>query len=431
GTSFILVGDPLKALQILAAHHRKRYKAGVIGITGSNGKTIVKEWVHQALSPDRQVVRSPKSYNSQVGVPLSVLLLEENTEMAVFEAGISLPAEMEKLQNIILPEIGIFTNIGEAHQEGFRDREQKIMEKIRLFQECRTIIYCLDHEDVDQLMSRQFPDDRLFTWTFGEGGDVQAEYFENKTADASLRVRYGRKELDIMLPFGDRASVENAMHVITLMLFMDMPPLVIQSRIADLTPVAMRMEMIKGINACTLINDTYNSDLVSLSIALDYLNQQNQHEHKTLILSDIMQTGRNEEELYSDVAGMLKKKNIDRLIGIGPDLYKQRRLFPEGARFFSSTPEFLSLINSLEFRDEAILLKGSRIFTFEKKTQRLQEKNHRTILEIDLNAMVHNLNVYRSMTNARIMVMVKAFSYGSGSMEIANALQYQKVDYLC
>ncbi|HEC43232.1 MAG TPA: bifunctional UDP-N-acetylmuramoyl-tripeptide:D-alanyl-D-alanine ligase/alanine racemase [Bacteroides sp.] len=431
GTGFILVGDPLKALHVLAAHHRETHKSNVIGITGSNGKTIVKEWVHQALSPDMQVVRSPKSYNSQVGVPLSVLLMEEKTEMAVFEAGISQPGEMDKLEKIIRPETGIFTNIGEAHQEGFNDREQKIMEKIILFQECRTIIYCRDHEAIHRLMLRQFPEERLFSWTFEEGGDVHAERLQDQSTDARLHVRYAEDEMDITLPFRDRASVENAMHVITLMLFMKIPPLVIQSRIADLTPIAMRMEMVKGINACTLINDTYNSDLVSLSIALDYLNQQNQHEHKTLILSDIMQTGRDEEELYSDVSGMLKKKNIDRLIGIGPDLYRQRLRFPEGARFFSSTSEFLTILNSLEFRDEAILIKGSRVFAFEKITQRLQEKNHRTILEIDLNAMVHNLNVYRSRTNARIMVMVKAFSYGSGSMEIANALQYQKVDYLC
>ncbi len=431
GTSFILVEDPLRALQDLAAYHRKIHTAEVIGITGSNGKTIVKEWVHQVLSPDKKIVRSPKSYNSQVGVPLSVLLLEKDTGMSVFEAGISRPGEMEKLQKIIRPGIGIFTNIGEAHQEGFRNREQKIIEKIRLFRECRTIIYCRDQKDVDRLMTRQFPAENLFAWTFENSGDVRVEHIEDQEHKACFRIRFAEEEFNISIPARDKASIENAMHVIALMLYLEIPPLVIQSRVADLIPVAMRMEMVKGINACTLINDSYNSDLVSLSIALDYLNQQNQHKQKTLILSDIMQTGKDMEELYSDVAGMLRTKNISRFIGIGPGLYSQLRLFPESSRFFLTTSDFLSSINSLEFRDEAILIKGARIFAFEKITQRLQEKNHRTVLEIDLNAMIHNLNVYRSMTDARIMVMVKAFSYGSGSMEIANALQYQKVDYLC
>jgi len=417
--SFLLVEDSLKSLQDLAAHHRNSHAANIIGITGSNGKTIVKEWIHQVLSPDHQVVRSPKSFNSQLGVPLSVLLLEENTETAVFEAGISRPGEMEKLQRIIRPEIGIFTNVGEAHREGFIDREQKIIEKASLFKACRKIIYCRDQVEVDRLMRKQFPGESLFAWSS-----------EQKEDSYRIHLHAEEEEMDIILPFKDRASIENAIHVIALMNLLKFPPLVIQSRISDLNPVAMRMEMVKGINGCTLINDTYNSDLVSLSIALDYLNQQNQHSRKTLILSDIMQSGKEGEDLYTEVAGMLKKMHIDRFIGIGPEISEQRRLFPEGS-FYMTTSDFLSTLHSLEFREEAILIKGSRVFSFEKITQRMQEKNHRTVLEIDLNAMIHNLNIYRSMTKAKIMVMVKAFSYGSGSMEIANVLQYQKVDYLC
>jgi alanine racemase len=221
------------------------------------------------------------------------------------------------------------------------------------------------------------------------------------------------------------------MHVIALMLLQKYPPLVIRTRIADLAPVAMRMEMVKGSNSCILINDSYNSDLVSLSIALDYLNQQNRHSGRTVILSDIMQSGRNAGDLYAEVADMLREKNIGRFIGIGPALKSQEGLFPPGSSFFNSTGEFLADINTMEFRDEAILIKGARAFAFEKITQRLQEKNHRTVLEIDLDALIRNLNVYRSLSTARIMVMVKAFSYGSGSQEIANALQFQKVDYLC
>ncbi len=430
-TCFILVKDPLAALQDLAAHHRDNSQAEVIGITGSNGKTIVKEWIHQALSSGRKVVRSPKSYNSQVGVPLSVLLMGPDTETAIFEAGISRTGEMEKLRRIIRPDTGIFTNIGEAHQEGFRDLEHKIREKLRLFKDCRKLVYCRDHKEVDREIRKEFPGERLFTWSFGTGADIQVIPGESLKDGTEYQIRYGEEKINISLPFRDKASIENAMHVIAIMLMMEYSPLVIHSRISDLSPVAMRMEMVKGGNACTLINDTYNSDLVSLSIALDYLNQQNQHSGKTVILSDIMQSGRKAGDLYAEVADMLKKKKISRFIGIGPGLQSQQRLFPSGTRFYATTQEFLSSLHTMEFRDEAILIKGARAFSFEKITHRLQEKNHRTVLEIDLNALIHNLNVYRSMTGAKIMVMVKAFSYGSGSMEIANALQFQKVDYLC
>ncbi len=429
--SFLLVKDPLSALQTLAAHHRSTNEAMVIGVTGSNGKTIVKEWVFQVLSADNRTVRSPKSYNSQVGVPLSVLLLEEDTKTAIFEAGISRPGEMEKLQKIIKPGIGIFTNIGEAHQEGFDDRIHKIKEKLGLFRDCDKLIYCRDHAELDGLIRNEIPEEKLFTWSSIHTGDVNVTQLKNHNKGKKIFLEYKGDKTEIELPFNDAASIENAMHVITLMFFLEYPGLVIQSRIADLNPVAMRMEMVKGINQCSLINDTYNSDIISLSIALDYLNQQNQHSSKTLILSDIMQSGKQEEVLYAEVAGMVKKKNIDRFIGIGPSLKKQQRLFGPKSSFYTGTSEFLSGINFLEFKDEAILIKGSRVFAFEKITQRLQEKNHATVLEIDLNAMIQNLNIFRSKTKAKIMVMVKAFSYGSGSAEIANVLQYQKVDYLC
>jgi UDP-N-acetylmuramoyl-tripeptide--D-alanyl-D-alanine ligase len=337
GISFIRVKDPLAALQDLAAHHRNKSSAQVIGITGSNGKTIVKEWIHQALSPDMRVVRSPKSYNSQLGVPLSVLLLEEGTELAVFEAGISRPGEMDRLQRIIRPDIGIFTNIGEAHREGFRDREQKIREKLRLFPTCRRIVYRDDGGEVDRLMKEGFTREKLFNWSFGTGADMEAQLMEEDNGGIRYRVRTGDREMEIDVPFRDRASVENAMHVTALMILLGYDPLVIRSRIADLNPVAMRMEMVKGINSCTLVNDSYNSDLVSLSIALDYLNQQTRHERRTLILSDIMQSGREAAELYGEVAGMLRKMGIRRFIGIGPNLLSLRKLFPDDSRFFAGT----------------------------------------------------------------------------------------------
>jgi len=428
---FILVKDSLKALQALAAAHRNRHGCRVIGITGSNGKTIVKEWINQALSPDQKIVRSPKSYNSQIGVPLSVLLLEQNTETGIFEAGISRTGEMHRLETIIRPSIGILTNIGEAHQEGFKDIEEKLSQKLILFKDASKIIYCSGQDMVNNIIRKQFKAEKLFTWSFGKDSEVRASKQEDTGDETILDITFGDINIELQLPFQDQASIENAMHVVTLMLLLEMPPEVIQSRIADLNPVAMRLEMIKALHGCTIINDTYNSDLNSLSIALDYLNRQRKHAVKTLILSDIMQSGKEEDILYAEVSGLIEQKGISRFIGIGPALMRSRKHFPASAVFCLNTAEFLSVLDVQEFRNEAILIKGSRSFRFEKITRRLQQKNHRTRLEIDLNALIHNLNVYRSKTAARIMVMVKAFSYGSGSQEIANAMQFQRVDYLC
>jgi alanine racemase len=338
---------------------------------------------------------------------------------------------MQKLQAIIRPEIGIFTNIGDAHQEGFQDIEEKLKQKLILFKDSSTLIYCRDQEIVDRIIRKEYAEQRLFTWSFSKDSDVRVSKRGATAEGTLLDVICQDTSFEVMVPFLDRASVENAMHVVSLMIMLDIPALVIKSRIGDLNPVAMRLEMVKALHGCTIINDTYNSDLNSLSIALDYLNQQHQHDVKTLILSDIMQSGKEEEILYSEVSGLLKQKGITRFIGIGPALNRMRRHFPPEAQFYTNTAEFLSILPALDFNNEAILIKGSRSFRFEKITNRLQQKNHRTILEIDLNALVHNLNVYRSKTQARIMVMVKAFSYGSGSQEIANAMQYQRVDYLC
>ena len=431
--SFILVDNSLNALQKLAAHHRSAYDARIIGITGSNGKTIVKEWLYQVLSPDRKITRSPKSYNSQVGVPLSVLLLDDSTEMGLFEAGISRPGEMSLLQKIIRPGIGIFTNIGEAHQEGFAGTEEKILQKLLLFKETEVLIYCRDHSEIDRLVRKQAVIEKLFTWSGNGNADVCITEIRENGNETILDLNFRDTTFTLTVPFRDRASVENAMHVICLLLYLDYQPLVIESRISQLNPVAMRMEMITGSGNCTLINDSYNSDLASLSIALDYLNQQQQHVSRTLILSDIHQSGRDDESLYAEVANMLRVNNIQRFIGIGPSLCSVKRFFPEDSHFYRSTRDFLDELLSFEFNNEAILIKGSRSFAFESIAGRLQKKNHETILEIDLNAMIHNLNVYRSLLpgNTKIMVMVKAFSYGSGAHEIANALQHQRVDYLC
>ena len=431
GVSFVKCENTLKAFQEFIKYHRTKFSIPVIGITGSNGKTIVKEWLYQMLQNSRKVIRSPKSYNSQVGVPLSVWLLNSSYDLAIFEAGISKAGEMSHLQSMIQPDIGIITNIKEAHQENFRNYEEKAIEKLILFKNCKTIIYCRDHEIIHNFATKQFGESRCITWSEKGSGDIFIKTLKKSKGSVDLEFMYEEKSGIFSVPFSDQASLENIMHVISCLLWMKTDVSIIQQNLKSLTPVAMRLELLKGINQCTLINDSYNSDIASLAIALDFLNQQNQHRLKTLILSDIFQSGKNEEELYSEVSTLIRKKGISRFIGIGEALYRQKNLFGRGV-FFLTTDEFLKNIKPVDFSDEAILIKGSRSFYFEKISLALQQKIHGTVLEVNLNALIHNLNIFRSGLNpgTGIMVMVKAFSYGSGSWEIANALQYQKVDYL-
>ncbi|MCX6257106.1 MAG: bifunctional UDP-N-acetylmuramoyl-tripeptide:D-alanyl-D-alanine ligase/alanine racemase [Bacteroidia bacterium] len=432
--SFIKVPDTLKALQHLASWHRKKFSFPVIGITGSNGKTIIKEWLFQLLREDYNIVRSPKSYNSQVGVPLSVWQLDKDHDLAIFEAGISLPGEMQNLQPVILPDIGIISNIGDAHQQNFMDYKHKTREKLMLFSQAKTLIYCKDHNTIEsQIRSqKQLEDIRLFSWSRKSTADL----FISKTAKNGgftvIDAVYKNKHAVIRIPFIDDASVENAIHCWSLMLVLNISQEVISRRMELLAPVAMRLELRHGINNCTIINDSYNSDLGSLGIALDVLNQQNQHLKKTLIISDILQSGRDEEMLYKEVADLVDKKDISKVIGIGEAISRNAGLFRGDCHFYSSTGQFIKNIVTEKFSDEAILLKGSRSFEFELISNMLQSQAHRTVLEINLNAIVHNLNYYRSCLNqgTKIMVMVKAFSYGSGSYEIANLLQFHRVDYL-
>ncbi|MCF8336151.1 MAG: bifunctional UDP-N-acetylmuramoyl-tripeptide:D-alanyl-D-alanine ligase/alanine racemase [Bacteroidales bacterium] len=432
--NFVRVYSALSALQQFAAYHRNQYDYPVIGITGSNGKTIVKEWIHHVLEDHYKIVRSPKSYNSQVGVPLSVWSMGNEYNLAVFEAGISHPNEMSRLKNIIRPEIGIFTNIGEAHQENFRDLSQKVDEKLQLFEESEVLIYCKDHEQIHKRIreSDQLKDKQLVSWSLEGCSDLNIESINRGNTHTTIEGEYHEHEVKVVIPYIDRGSIENAIHVWLLMLHLGIDEKWIQQKMADLPVVAMRLEMKKGINHCTLINDSYNSDLGSLDIALNTLNQQNQHRKKTLILSDILQSGREERELYNEVADRVHRNKVDRLIGIGEAISANRDCFELPKSFYSSTEQFMSALSGQNFRNEAILLKGSRKFYFEKISHALEEKMHQTLLEIDLDAMVNNLNYFRSILKdgTRIMAMVKAFSYGSGTYEIANVLQYQRVDYL-
>lgn len=431
--NYVLVPDTLKALQALTAFHRNKFKGPVIGITGSNGKTVLKEWIFQLIN-DKRITRSPKSYNSQVGVPLSVWLIDDNTEIAIFEAGISKTGEMSNLQKIIKPTIGIFTNIGDAHQENFMDHKHKIKEKLKLFTDSEVIIYCKDYQIIDNQMQsmRQFDENHLFTWSSKFPANLFVKSIKKADNQTHITAIYKNQELQITIPFADNASIENSINAWCLLLYLNYGNEFISNRISKLTSVAMRLELKDGINNCTIINDSYNSDLGSLSIALDFVNQQQNHQTRTLILSDILQSGKDDAVLYKEVADLSLKKNIDYFIGIGNNLMKNKHFFSMKSVFFSDTDAFLRNIQTHNFFDQIILLKGARQFEFERISNILQQKIHETVLEINLNAITKNYNFFKSLIkpNTKTMVMVKAFSYGSGIFEIANLLQYQRTDYL-
>ena len=432
--AFIRVNNTVTALQYLAAFHRKQFNGTVIGITGSAGKTIVKEWLADIMALSIPLIRSPKSYNSQVGVPLSVLKLNPSFKIGIFEAGISYPGEMEKLQAVIDPDIGVITNIGDAHQENFPDLKTKAKEKLKLFKNASAIVYCRDHEIIHQEIqdSKIWKVKKLFDWSFEN--EEAAVHIKSKISSAGktrVEIKFNGKFYSLLIPFIDRASVENALTVATVCLISGIDPDVIRKGLADLVSVAMRMELKSGINGCQLIEDYYNSDPGSLGMAVEYLKSQN-NKRTILILSDFVQSGRDEKELYSEVGKLIKQTGIERFIGVGRALLDNKSSFNEGSKFFFSTDEFVRNFDPADFRNETILLKGARAFEFEKIGNLLEQQVHQTVLEINLDAVSHNLNEFRRHlhSNTRIMAMVKAFAYGAGSSEIASLLEYHRVDYL-
>ena len=433
--AFIVVPDTLKALQALAAHHRQQFDIPIIGITGSNGKTIVKEWLYQILSPDLNIVRSPKSYNSQVGVPLSVWQMNATYDMGIFEAGISEPDEMMALQDIIRPTIGVFTNIGQAHEENFINRAQKVGEKMNLFTKAESLVYCMDYSDIQQVVFRSgiASKVKLFTWSRKfEEADLLITEVTIGEKHSQVQCRFQGTMLSFTIPFTDAASIENAIQCIAVGLLMQMKPEVIAERLISLTSIAMRLEIKAGMNNCTIINDYYNSDVNSLSIALDVMKQQHQHKRNVVILSDILQSGRNEMDLYAEIGQLLKTKGVDMLIGIGEGISRQANKFDMESYFYPTVGDFLARFPFSKFNNQTILLKGARAFEFEQIGMELQEKAHETVLEINFNHLVSNLNHYRSKIKpeTKLMVMVKAFGYGSGNLEVSNVLQFHNVDYL-
>lgn len=442
GACFIRVSDTLDALQSLTAAHRARFEYPVVGITGSNGKTVVKEWLNHLLSPDLRIVRSPKSYNSQTGVPLSVWQMKSDDQLGIFEAGISLPGEMERLERIIRPDIGIMTNIGEAHDEGFRDKAQKTSEKLRLFEHAGTLIYCRDHTGIHSIVMQQQASisgsgvqRQLLTWGHDDSAVLRIRGSSRSEGMTTIHALFRGKDLSISIPFTDPASLENAMHCWLLMLHLSCPHELIRERMLHLPKLAMRLELREGINRCSVINDSYNADRSSLQIALDFLDQQQQHPGKTVILSDILQSGMDEHALYTDIAYALARKKVQRLIGIGPAISAHAALFRAVIPvvfFHPTTDAFIEQFHPSDFRDETILLKGSRSFAFERIARELELRMHQTLLEIDMTVISRNLARYRQMLHpgTRLMVMVKAFSYGAGAFEIANLLQFHRVDWL-
>lgn len=428
--NFIAVNDTLAALQKLAAYHRKQFDYPVIAITGSNGKTIVKEWLNQLLGEDYNIVRSPKSYNSQLGVALSLWQMGCEHNLAIIEAGISQENEMERLATMINPTIGIFTNLGAAHDDGFRSQTTKAFEKLRLFKSVELAIYARKYLAPFTL---QIPGKTHFTWGTEEGTDLKIIHEQRREHQTVLQATYGGVEVQLTIPFTDQASIENATCCWATLLALGYSTATIASRIAKLHPIKMRLELKKGVGNSSIIDDSYSNDISSLRIALDFLRQQNQHRRKILILSDIpADISDKKGQIYQQAAELMQHYKIDQLIAIGEHISKYKHFFRQDALFFEDITDLLGNIKSFDFSDSTVLIKGARAFGFERISRILSLQSHETVLEINLNALEHNLNCYKRLLKkgTRLMVMVKAFSYGSGSFEIANLLQFNKVDYL-
>ena len=454
--NYLVVPSPLAALQRLAERHRDEFDIPIIGITGSNGKTMVKEWLYQLLLPSQKIVRSPRSYNSQIGVPLSVWLLNEQTEVGIFEAGISQPGEMSALRDIIQPTIGVLTSLGAPHQENFRSIEEKCMEKLELMHDTKAMVYCSDNDIVSRCIRRMQYKGEKIAWS---RSDSNAPFFVKSVVtgnrkdyspssfllppSSTITYIYQAEENTYTIPFIDEASIENSITCAAVALHLGLTPAQLADRMPCLEPVAMRLEVKQGQHGCILINDSYNSDINSLDIALDFMNRRESSPpelggvrgglNKVLILSDIFQSGVAPDLLYAQVSDLCLKRGIDKFIGIGPELSAQAdRIQIANKQFFADVNHFLASNAFNDLHDELILLKGARPFGFDKITEQLEQKVHETILEVNLNAVVENLNYYRSFLKpeTKMVCMIKADAYGAGAVEIAKTLQDHRVDYL-
>jgi alanine racemase len=440
--NFLIVEDVLAALQQLAAHHRISFKQAdtiasipVIGITGSNGKTIVKEWLYQLLRADEYIVRSPRSYNSQIGVALSIWQMNQTHSLAIFEAGISTKNEMNALRNMIRPTIGVFTGIGHAHSEGFQNRFEKLEEKLKLFRFTEHTVFAINEmtQDEQELIHLHFPN--AFTWSRKSTASLQILREESLGTTTSIIANVSGKEEKITIPFADPISIDNAITCWGVLKLLGYSSAIICERMKLLEPVEMRMQLKMGINNCYLINDSYSNDLSSLSLALSYLKQQAGAQKTTLILSDILQAGISDQDLYQQVASEMAQQKLQRFIGIGAHISALKNSFLAlgiPCDFYDSTDSFLQESTHHLFQNEYILLKGARVFEFERISKWLEKQQHQTVMEINLTAMLHNLKSYQQNLKpaTKVMAMVKAFSYGSGTVEVARLLEFHKVDYL-
>ena len=425
--NFLIVENSVIALQKIASYYRSLFNFPIIGVTGSNGKTIVKEWLSFLLNPDFNIIKSPKSYNSQVGVPLSILAINKNHNFGIFEAGISTVNEMQNLEKIIAPTIGILTNIGTAHDEGFKNIGEKIKEKLKLFKNVEVLIYN-KNKTIDAFIHDQTS---TFSWSCN---DKNADVFikiNTQLTKTNLNISHKTKNFEVQIPFQDDASIENAINSLMVLLYLDYDFAVIQTRMLSLFPLQMRLQLKNGISNTNIIDDSYSSDFQSLKIALDFLESQKQHKNKTIILSDIFQSGLTNDDLYAKVSQLIIANKLNKVIAIGEVISGYKNKFPN-CKTYNQTQDFIEDFVNLNFANENILIKGARQFEFEKIVALFEEKKHETILEINLNAISHNLNFYKTklQSGVKLMVMVKAFGYGNGGFEIAKLLEHHKVDYL-
>ncbi|ADR22399.1 bifunctional UDP-N-acetylmuramoyl-tripeptide:D-alanyl-D-alanine ligase/alanine racemase [Marivirga tractuosa] len=432
--NFFKTENSINALQALAGYKRKNFKGNLIGITGSNGKTIVKEWLAKLIESVYSVYRSPRSYNSQVGVPLSLWHLNHYQDYAIIEAGISKMGEMEKLEAIIKPKIGIYTNLGTAHDEGFPSLEEKAHQKAQLFKDSSTIIFCKDFPEISNALHSlpKLEEKEFIGWSFE---DNTSNYFvetEGRNNGTAIRIPFEEQFHIFQVPFQDYASLENITHCLLLLLHEGLPIKVIQNTLNDIKSLNMRLETKKGKNSTYLVDDSYNNDLVGLDTALQFFSQQKQFQKRILILSDLLETGLSSEVLYQQLADRIALEKLNLVVGIGSEIRMLEKFYTSDLKLFPNTASFLEYEKENSFQESLILIKGARKFNFESIVQRLEQKIHGTVLEIDLNKITHNLNFYRARLKpgVKTMVMVKAFAYGSSSHEIANWLEFQNVDYL-
>jgi Alr-MurF fusion protein len=429
--TYIKVKNTRTALQAIASYQRNQFTKPVVGITGSNGKTIVKEWLGQVLSQSFTVAKSPKSYNSQVGVPLSIFGIQGYHQVAILEAGISKNGEMVQLSGMIRPDLGIFTNIGTAHEEGFSGMQEKVREKLKLFSESKLLIYCKDHFQLSKEIEETFTSDKLISWSTGVGADFVVSLKKQEIQTKIILIKRDLNTLTFHVPFTDTASLENVTHVIIAALTLGQEIHSIQEGLNHLKPVDMRLTLKPGLNDSLIIDDTYNNDIAGLKVALEFLSQQRPKRSKILILSDLLQQGI-PEKIYSEVAELIRSYHLDQIIGVGSEVVRLREFFPNQFQHFFSTELFLASIDQDAFQNDLILITGARPFAFERIVNKLQQRIHGTTLEINLNALTHNFNFFKRQVKpeTKMMVMVKAFAYGGGAAEIANHLQTMGADYL-